>query len=57
MLESEEAKRLRDRAEECLALADVMRDQQAREGYLRMAETYLLLAGNAALETTRLPSK
>ncbi|HEX5242664.1 MAG TPA: hypothetical protein VFW23_05315 [Tepidisphaeraceae bacterium] len=57
MLESEEAKRLKDRAEECFALADVMRDQHARESYLRMAETYLLLASNAALETTRLPSK
>jgi len=50
MVEPNEAKRLRDRAEECFALADMIRDYEVREGYRRMAETYLVLASDAALK-------
>jgi len=50
MVEFNEVKRLRDRAEECFALADMIRDYEVREGYRRMAEAYLVLASNAALK-------
>ena len=50
MMNSEEAGRLRDRVEECLALAEVMTDPQARQAYVRMAEAYLVLSGNAGAE-------
>ena len=39
-----EAKKLRDRADECRALADIMKDQDARGGYLALAESYDALA-------------
>ena len=55
MVDSEEAKRIKDRAEECLALADAVGDRQAREAYRQMAEAYLLLAGGG-LEKPRLIS-
>ena len=50
MIDFNEAKRLRDRAEECLALADIVRDQYTAESYRRMAEVYFSLASNAALK-------
>jgi hypothetical protein len=50
MVGSEETKRLGERAEEYLALADIVGDQQAREAYLQMAEAYLILAGNVGRE-------
>jgi len=50
MVEFNEAKRLRDRAEECFALADIVRDFEVRESYRRMGEIYLTLASNAALK-------
>lgn len=43
-----ETKRLHDRAEECRSLAEIVDDQQARDGYLRMAEAYRVLAENEA---------
>ena len=55
MVDSEEAKRIKDRAEECLALADAVGDRQAREAYRQMAEAYLMLAGGG-LEKPRLIS-
>lgn len=55
MVNSEEAKRIKDRAEECLALADAVGDRQAREAYRQMAEAYLMLAGGG-LEKPRLIS-
>jgi hypothetical protein len=39
-----EAKKLRHRAEECRALAEIVRDEQARTGYLALAEEYEALA-------------
>ena len=53
MVDSEEAKRIKGRAEECLALADAVGDRQAREAYRQMAEAYLMLAGGG-LEKPRL---
>jgi hypothetical protein len=55
MVDSEEAKRIKGRAEECLALADVVGDRQAQEAYRQMAEAYLMLAGGG-LEKPRLIS-
>ncbi len=55
MVDSEEAKRIKGRAEECLALADAVGDRQAREAYRQMAEAYLMLAGGG-LEKPRLIS-
>ena len=49
-----EAKRLQDRAEECLALSDIASDPQARQAYERMAEAYLILAGKTGSEKPRL---
>lgn len=43
-----EAKRLHNRAEECRALAEIIHDQRARDGYLRMAEAYKVLAEREA---------
>lgn len=51
----EEAKRLKDRAEECLTLAGISADQQACESYRRMADAYLILAGKSVSEKSRLP--
>ncbi len=42
---AKEAKQLRHRAEECRALAEIMRDEQARIGYLALADSYDALAG------------
>jgi hypothetical protein len=56
MVDSEEAKRIKGRAEECLALADAAGDRQAQEAYRQMAEAYLMLAGGAGLEKPRLIS-
>lgn len=39
-----QAQRLRERAEECRVLADIMEDDQARSGYLVLAEAYAALA-------------
>lgn len=50
MVDFNEVKRLRDRAEECLALADIVRDPHTQESYRRMAEVYFSLARNAALK-------
>jgi hypothetical protein len=55
MVDSEEAKRIKGRAEECLALADAVGDRQAQEAYRQMAEAYLMLAGGG-LEKPRLIS-
>jgi hypothetical protein len=55
MVDSEEAKRIKGRAEECLALADAVGDRQAQEAYRQMAEAYLRLAGGG-LEKPRLIS-
>lgn len=41
-----EARRLRKRAEECRLLAELSTDACAREGYGRLAESYLVLADN-----------
>ena len=38
------AERLRDRANECRALADVVGEERARASYLRLAEAYEVLA-------------
>jgi len=43
----DEVKRLEDRADECLMLAGIASSPQAGESYRRMAEAYLILAGNA----------
>jgi hypothetical protein len=60
MVDSEEAKRIKGRAEECLALADAVGDRQAQEAYRQMAEAYLMLAGGmlagGGLEKPRLIS-
>jgi hypothetical protein len=39
-----QAKRLRDRADECRVLAEIMEGQEARDGYLKLAEAYEALA-------------
>jgi hypothetical protein len=39
-----EAKKLRDRAEECRALAEIMKDHGARDGYRALAVSYDALA-------------
>ena len=39
-----EAKKLRHRADECRALAEIMKDDQARLGYLALAQDYEALA-------------
>jgi hypothetical protein len=39
-----EAKKLRDRAEECRAIAELMKDIEARDGYLALAKSYEILA-------------
>jgi hypothetical protein len=54
---SEEAKRIKDRAEECLALASAVGDRQAREAYRQMAEAYLMLAGGGLEKPRRTSSK
>lgn len=54
MVSPDEVKRLQDRAEECLALAGVATDPQARESYRQMAEAYLVLAGKLDSEKPRL---
>jgi hypothetical protein len=41
-----QAKRLRDRAEECRVLAEIMKGSEARNGYLKLAEAYEALANN-----------
>jgi hypothetical protein len=41
---AKEAKKLRDRAEECRALAEMMKQPGAREGYLSLADSYESLA-------------
>jgi hypothetical protein len=55
MVDSEEANRIKGRAEECFALADAVGDRQAQEAYRQMAEAYLMLAGGG-LEKPRLIS-
>lgn len=54
MVGSEEAKRLKDRADECLAFAEAVGDGQAQEAYRQMAEAYLMLVGSVGLEKPRL---
>jgi hypothetical protein len=54
MISPAEAKRLEDRAEECLAFAGIATDPQARESYRQMAEAYLILAGKVVSEKPRL---
>lgn len=39
-----EAKKLRERAEECRALAEIMKEDAARDGYLALAKSYEALA-------------
>lgn len=41
---AKKAKKLRDRAKECRKLADIMKDQSARNGYGGLAESYESLA-------------
>ena len=41
---AKEAKKLRDRVEECRAQAEMMKDQDARGGYLALAVSYIALA-------------
>jgi hypothetical protein len=41
---AKKAKKLRDRAEECRALAKIMRDQESRAAYLSLAQSYETLA-------------
>jgi hypothetical protein len=41
-----QAKRLRDRADECRALAEIMKGQETREAYLKLAEAYEALASD-----------
>jgi hypothetical protein len=53
-INSDEVKRLEHRAEECLALAGIASSPQACESYRRMAEAYLILAGNAGSDEQRL---
>lgn len=43
MSNSDEVKRLEDSAEECRALSDAVKDEQARRGYEQMAEAYVIL--------------
>jgi len=50
----DEVKRFEDRAEECLTLAGIASSPQAGESYRRMAEAYLILAGNAGSNKPRL---
>jgi hypothetical protein len=45
------AKLLRDRAEECRALAQIVTDQQERDGYLKMAQAYEALAAQEEAQT------
>jgi hypothetical protein len=40
------AKRLRDRAEECRVLAEIIKGQEARDSYLKLAEAYEALASD-----------
>ena len=47
MVSREEAKRLIGRAEECLALSEVVSDPQAQHAYAEMAKAYRKLAGEA----------
>jgi hypothetical protein len=53
-IDPDKAKRLADRADECLALAGIATDQQSSESYRRMAEAYLTMAGKAVSEEPRL---
>jgi hypothetical protein len=57
MVDSEEAKRIKGRAEECLALADAVGDRQAQEAYRQMAEAYLMLAGGGLKKPRLISSK
>ncbi|MGV7215030.1 hypothetical protein [Bradyrhizobium sp. UFLA05-112] len=41
---AEEAKKLRNRAEECRALAEIMKGHEARNSYLDLAQSYDALA-------------
>jgi hypothetical protein len=41
---AEQARRLRDRAEECRALAKLVSDKINRQAYLQLAQSYELLA-------------
>jgi hypothetical protein len=56
MIRPDEMKRLRDRAHECRALADIATNPQARAAYHKMADAYLALAGKPHLETPPLQS-
>ena len=44
MDQTDHAKRFRDHAEECRALATIVQDRTARHGYLRLAGAYMVLA-------------
>jgi hypothetical protein len=57
MVDSEEAKRIKGRAEECLALADAVGDRQAQEAYRQMAEAYVMLAGGGLKKPRLISSK
>lgn len=54
-LNRDEPKRLKDRAEECLAVSEIVRDPQVREAYVQMAEAYLSLAGDGS-DNLRVPA-
>jgi hypothetical protein len=57
MVDSEEANRIKGRAEECLALADAVGDRQAQEAYRQMAEAYVMLAGGGLKKPRLISSK
>ena len=46
-----QSKLLRDRAEECRGLAQIVTDQQERDGYLKMAQMYEELAAREEAQT------
>jgi len=46
MYHCEHTRHLRDRAENCLTIAEFIEDKHRREAYLRIAERYFVLADN-----------
>ena len=53
----ENAVKLRDRAEECRALAEIVGTEGGRQSYLRLAESYELLAAQEEEMSGLYPSR